>query len=107
MNSYENFLNQINEDNWIILIFIGELNLIKELGYDTELKNIKNNKNTEGQLLNVKIDQIIYDIPYFLIKKGNPNRNIKQINKKIFRIYKKVFIEKFYNQNNLKLSNFT
>ena len=42
--SFEKFINSLNLDSWIILYIFFELNLIKELGYDTNLsKFIKNN----------------------------------------------------------------
>ena len=63
--SYENFLNQINKDNWIILMIYWELELIKELGFGIELNKNKFTNNTENELLNIKIDQIIYKVPFF------------------------------------------
>ena len=39
--SFEEFLNSINLDNWIILYIFFEINLIKDLGYDPNLKSLK------------------------------------------------------------------
>ena len=36
-NSFQNLINSIDLDNWIILYIFFELNLIKNLGYDTNL----------------------------------------------------------------------
>ena len=36
-NSFDNLINSINLDNWIILYIFFELNLIKSLGYDANL----------------------------------------------------------------------
>ena len=36
-NSFEKLINSINLENWIFLYIFFEINLIKELGYDTNL----------------------------------------------------------------------
>ena len=38
--SFEKFINTLNLDNWIILYIFFEINFIKELGYDTNLKHL-------------------------------------------------------------------
>ena len=38
---FEKFLENINSDNWIILYIFFEINLIKELGFDVNLKYFK------------------------------------------------------------------
>ena len=43
--SFEQFINSINFDNWIILYIFFELNLIKNLGYDPNLEKFKNDRN--------------------------------------------------------------
>ena len=60
---FENFINSINLDNWIFLYIFFELNLIKELGYDTNLSQY-NNKNTK-EINKIKIDGYIYEVPIF------------------------------------------
>ena len=42
-NSFENFMNTINLENWIFFYIFFEINLIKELGYDTNLVIHKRN----------------------------------------------------------------
>ena len=36
-DSFEKFITSINLDNWVFLFIFFEINLIKELGYDTNL----------------------------------------------------------------------
>ena len=68
--SFEKLINSINLENWIFLYIFFELNLIKELGYDTNLvehfKNVKDDKD----FLKIKIDGYIYEIPNYLIEKN-------------------------------------
>ena len=46
--AFEKFLDTLNLDNWIILYIFFEINLIKELGYDTNLKHFS---DTDDDLL--------------------------------------------------------
>ena len=57
-NSFENFINSINLENWIFFYIFFEINLIKELGYDTNLVIHKSNKNI-NETNKIKIDQYI------------------------------------------------
>ena len=43
--SFEEFLNSMKLDNWVILYVFLELSLIKDLGYDPNLERFKNNKS--------------------------------------------------------------
>ena len=71
-DSFEKLINSINLENWIFIYIFFEINLIKELGYDTNLtehlKNIKADKN----FIKIKIDGFIYEIPNYLIEKKIP-----------------------------------
>ena len=49
-NSFENMLNGLKSDNWINLYINWELSLIKELGFEDNVKN-KNNENIKKALL--------------------------------------------------------
>ena len=49
-NSFENMLNALKYDNWIYLYINWELSLIKELGFEDNVKN-NNNENIKKALL--------------------------------------------------------
>ena len=66
------------------------------------LEKYQKQQNVEGQFISVKIDNTSYDIPYFLIKREIPIEISNKLIKRSLEFTKKVFIEKFYNQNNLK-----
>tara|TARA_B100000674_G_C37722170_1_gene860301 strand:- start:177 stop:857 length:681 start_codon:yes stop_codon:yes gene_type:complete len=100
--SLGNLLSKFDLDQWIILYIFWELNLIKELGYDTELEKYQKHQNIEDEFISVKIDNTSYEIPYFLIKKEIPLEISNKLIKRSLEFTKKVLIEKFYNQNNLK-----
>ena len=64
--SFEEFINSINLDNWIILYIFFELNLIKDLGYDPDLDRFKM-VNSETEIKKIKIDTYLYEVPEYLI----------------------------------------
>ena len=46
-NFFENLINSINLENWIFLYIFFEINLNKELGYDTNLAEYQINKDKD------------------------------------------------------------
>ena len=57
-NTFENFLNCLDLDNWIILFIFFELSLLKELGYDPSLSNFKSEISNKLAVNKIKIDNI-------------------------------------------------
>ena len=66
-DSFEKLINSINLENWIFLYIFFEINLIKELGYDTNL--LEHSNKLKKDFLKIKIDGYIYEIPNYLIQK--------------------------------------
>jgi DNA repair protein RecO (recombination protein O) len=99
-NLFENFINSLNLDNWIILYIFFELNLIKELGYDTNLSPFnKVDNNTETK--KIKIDGYNYEVPLFLISKKTPRIISKNIIRKSLYFTRSIILNKFFIPNNL------
>ena len=99
-NSFENFINSINIENWIYLYIFFEINLIKELGYDTNLKQYEN--NNDAKVLNkIKIDGYIYEIPNFLILKEIPENYNNAVIRKSLYFTRQVLQNKFFIPNNI------
>ena len=73
-NTFENFLNCLDLDNWIILYIFFELSLLKELGYDPNLSNFKPDISDGKEINKIKIDNIIYEVPTFLISNQLPKK---------------------------------
>ena len=99
-NSYEKFLNSINLENWIILYIFFELNLIRDLGYDTDLDKFKKNSFPEG-LKKIKIDTYTYEVPEFLILRKPPNDLSNFLIKKSLNFTRNIIQNKFFIPNNL------
>ena len=54
--SFENLINSINLENWIFLYIFFEINLIKELGYDTNLVEHLSEIKSDRDFIKIKID---------------------------------------------------
>ena len=100
-NSFEKLINSLNLENWIYLYIFFELNLIKELGYDTNLGQNKFQKVNIDDLNKIKIDGYIYDVPNFLILKKIPDKFSNNLIKKSLNFTRYVLQNKFFIPNNI------
>jgi DNA repair protein RecO (recombination protein O) len=100
-NSFENLINSINLDNWIILFIFFELNLIKELGYDTNLNQYKTTTGKTAEIQKIKIDGYTYDVPAYLITKKSPNKISNELIRKSLYLTRNVIMNRFFLPNNL------
>ena len=99
-DSFEKLVNSINLENWIFLYIFFELNLIKELGYDANLTE-HSNKLKEGDLIKIKIDGYIYEIPNYLIHKKIPKGFNNNLIRKSLYFTRQMMLNKFFIPNNL------
>ena len=99
--SFDKFINSLHLDNWIILYIFFEINLIKELGYDTNLSSFKNFTDNNYSFKRIKIDEYNYEVPNFLIQKKIPNEITKLLIKKSLIFTRSVLLNKFFIPNNL------
>ena len=99
--SFDKFINSLQLDNWIILYIFFEINLIKELGYDTNLSSFKNFTDNNYSFKRIKIDEYNYEVPNFLIQKKIPNEITKLLIKKSLIFTRSVLLNKFFIPNNL------
>ena len=101
--SFEKFVNSLNLENWIFLYIFFEINLIKDLGFGTNLGIYKKEINESTHYTKVKIDSFTYEVPNFLIKQVIPNNLDKQVIKKSLIFTRSIFLNKFFIPNNLIL----
>ena len=99
-SSFENLINSFNLENWIFLYIFFELNLIKELGYDTNL-NQYINENYTSESKKIKIDSYTYEIPIYLITKKIPIVITKNLIKKSLYFTRNIILNRFFIPNNL------
>ncbi len=98
--SFEEFLNSIKLDNWVILYVFLELRLIKDLGYDPNLNQFKKNKS-ENELQKIKIDTFTYDVPLYLIQNRIPDNLSKNLIKASLNFTRNIIQNRFFLPNNL------
>ena len=99
--SFEEFIKILNLDNWIILYIFFEINLIKELGYDTNLKTFEDSTDNIDVLRKIKIDEYNYEVPNFLKKQKIPDKITNLLVKKSLLFTRAVLLNKFFIPNNL------
>ena len=95
----EKFIESINLDNWIILYIYLELNLIKDLGYDTNLSQFTAEANSE--MNKIKIDTFSYEVPNYLILRTIPLNLSKVLVKKSLFFTRNIIQNRFFIPNNL------
>ena len=99
--SFEKLVDSINLENWIFLYIFFEVNLIKDLGYDTNLLKYSNKINTENDFQKIKIDGYIYEIPNYLIQQKIPTKFTNLLIRKSLNFTRQVMLNKFFIPNNL------
>ena len=99
-DSFEKLINSISLENWIFLYIFFEINLIKELGYDTNLFEHSNEKYTKD-FAKIKIDGYIYEIPTYLIYRTMPKNFDNNLIRKSLYFSRQVMLNKFFIPNNL------
>ena len=90
-------------ENWIYLYIFFELNLIKELGYDTNLGQNKLQKVNINDLNKIRIDGYTYDVPNFLILKKIPDKFSNILIKKSLNFTRYIMQNKFFIPNNIQI----
>ncbi len=100
-NSFEKLINSINLENWVFIYIFFELNLIKDLGYDTNLEQYSNDQIKNGDISKIKIDGYIYEVPNFLILKKVPVELNNTLIRKSLYFTRNVLQNKFFIPNNL------
>ena len=71
-----------------LFVYFFEINLIKDLGYDTNLLEHSNKINVNKDFLKIKIDGYIYEIPNYLIQKNTESFTNLLIRKSLFLLDK-------------------
>ena len=105
-NSFEKLISSINLENWIFLYIFFEINLIKDLGYDTNLVKYSNDIKFNKDFVKIKIDEYIYEIPNYLIQKKIPESFTNLLIRKSLYFTRQVMLNKFFIPSNLVFPKF-
>ena len=98
-NSFEMMINNLNSKNWIELYIHWELSLIKELGYEVNLLNEKNNESKEGNF--IEINNKSLKIPKIFLKNNIHTFYNNEI-REALNFNKELLLENFINPNGLR-----
>ena len=98
-NSFEMMINNLNSKNWIELYIHWELSLIKELGYEVNLLNEKNNESKESNF--IEINKRSLKIPKIFLKNNIHTFYNNEI-REALTFNKELLLENFINPNGLR-----
>ncbi len=101
--SYDKLVSSFNLENWIVLYILFEINLIKELGYDTDLLKYKNFSTNNSDVRNISIDGYNYEVPNFLIDQNIPDILPNLLIKKSLIFTRNILLNKFFIPNNMRI----
>ena len=100
-NSFEKLISSLDLEDWIFIYIFFELNLIRDLGYDTNLSQYSFTENKNKNIHKIKIDGYIYEVPNYLISKKIPSEFTNILIRKSLYFTRNVFQNKFFIPNNL------
>ena len=99
------FFTFLKRDNWIKNYIIWELNLLKEIGYDLDLKNIVNKETTDNKTTYfVQSSSQKKEVPTFLVDTKIENVDKKDLLKG-FLLLGNYLEKKILSPNNIKIPN--
>ena len=99
-SSFENFLNQLDNDNWIKLYIYWELSLVKELGFAVNFLDKKNLHNSTNYT--IEINDKIFTVPKLILEQDLKNISDNEIRKALI-FNKSLLMENFIFPNRLKI----
>jgi|TARA_B100001758_G_C18333966_1_gene570492 DNA repair protein RecO (recombination protein O) len=99
--SLDNFINELNNEKWIFSYIDWELKLIRELGFDVNLSQFKNNASEPNKISEIEIDNIKYKVPGFIFKLSTNYDVNNDLIKLALSFTRKIMLNKFFIQNNL------
>tara|TARA_Y100001970_G_scaffold262747_1_gene347378 strand:- start:3837 stop:4514 length:678 start_codon:yes stop_codon:yes gene_type:complete len=100
-NSLVTFLNKLENKDWPLFYLNWEIDLIQDLGFGFSLDPNKFIEMKEKDVLNVKVDNVQYKIPPFIIFKDFNNIKIQDIYNGL-SFSRSLMENKFFHPNNLK-----
>ncbi len=95
------FVNRLNEKDWLNTYLLWEMNLVNDLGFGFHIDPNKISNHISKKNYNIKIDNIDYKIPSFLISKNFENITSHEI-RDALNFFRNLMENKFFNPNNIK-----
>ena len=100
-NSLDIFLKKFDEKNWPLNYLNWEIDLIQYLGFGFQFNNIKNKDLDNKKAIDIKVDNINYKIPSFIISKDYSNTTMLDICNGL-NFSRNLMDNQFFQPNNLR-----
>ncbi len=100
-NSLSNLLNNFDEKNWPLYYLNWEIDLIHDLGFGFKIDLKKYPNKEDKKIFNIKLDNVDYKVPHFIIFKNYKNQNIQDIYNGL-NFSRSLMENKFFIPNNLR-----
>ena len=100
-NSLNAFFNKFEEKKWLLYYLNWEIDLIHDLGFGFNVDSNKTYNTEEKKILNIKVDNIEYKIPSFIISKNFNDTNSQDIYNGL-SFSRNLMENKFFVPNNLR-----
>lgn len=98
-SSLNDLIKSLEHKNWPIIYSFWEVNLIKELGFGFKMDKT----DSVEELISLKIDNIIYKVPKFIINGEIPENYSKKTINLALSFTRNLLVNKFFLPNNLFL----
>ena len=95
------FFNSLNKKDWLIQYLNWEINLITNLGFGFDFDIKKITDSTSKKTYNLKIDNIDYKIPFFLLSKKFNDISQQELHEGL-NFCRNLMENKFFMPNNIK-----
>jgi len=100
-DSLNAFFNKFEEKKWLLYYLNWEIDLIHDLGFGFNVNSNKIYNTEEKKILNIKVDNIEYKIPSFIISKNFSDINSQDIYNGL-SFSRNLMENKFFLPNNLR-----
>jgi len=100
-DSVDIFFNKFEEENWLLYYLNWEIDLIHDLGFGFNIESNKTYNTEEKKIINIKVDNIEYKIPSFIISKNFNDTNSQDIYNGL-SFSRNLMENKFFVPNNLR-----
>ena len=100
-DSLNAFFNKFEEKKWLLYYLNWEIDLIHDLGFGFNVDSNKIYNTEEKKILNIKVDNIEYKIPSFIISKNFNDTNSQDIYNGL-SFSRNLMENKFFLPNNLR-----
>tara|TARA_B100000029_G_C17405515_1_gene898726 strand:+ start:74 stop:751 length:678 start_codon:yes stop_codon:yes gene_type:complete len=99
--SLDIFFNKLEEKNWPLYYLNWEIDLIRDLGFGFNVDSNKLSTSEEKKIFNIKVDDVEYKVPSFIISKNFENTNMQDVCNGL-NFSRNLMENKFFAPNNLR-----